>query len=279
MKFVEVESKKEEIYNKYYNEKKSYREIAREIGCKSHQIAYLFNKNNWKPRSLSESKRIYNVNDNYFNQIDTPNKAYILGFLYADGYNSSSTRGMIIRIKDIDVDILYKIKNEINSEAPITPVDDELEYKGKKVKRHHMNLSVYNKQIHEDLEKWGVYSYDKTFRITFPFWLSNDLKWHFIRGYFDGDGCFYEYKNKDRALVTIMSSAKFSDELCDFLNDNEIKCTSTFASNASEKNKIVKFSSKKAVKRFFDFIYKDAEIYLDRKYNKVKKYYELHPFN
>ena len=60
----------------------------------------------------------YNVNDCFFETIDTEQKAYILGFIYADGYNS----GYRLQITQLvqDADILYQIKESMESDHPIT---------------------------------------------------------------------------------------------------------------------------------------------------------------
>ena len=68
-------------------------------------------------------RRQYSINENYFDKIDTPNKAYILGFLYADGGNSSNYDKkrycITITLQESDSQILYDIKNEIGYDAPI----------------------------------------------------------------------------------------------------------------------------------------------------------------
>ena len=55
-------------------------------------------------------KRIYKVNENYFEKIDTPEKAYILGFFYADGYNNEETGALEFVQKEERIDILEQIK-------------------------------------------------------------------------------------------------------------------------------------------------------------------------
>lgn len=55
-------------------------------------------------------KRIYKVNENYFENIDTPEKAYILGFFYADGYNNQETGVLEFVQKEERIDILEQIK-------------------------------------------------------------------------------------------------------------------------------------------------------------------------
>lgn len=69
-------------------------------------------------RSKSEQHRQYTINEHYFDEIDTPNKAYILGFLYADGTNNGSDT-VSLSLQERDVGILQKIQREIGSNAPL----------------------------------------------------------------------------------------------------------------------------------------------------------------
>ena len=61
----------------------------------------------------SRSRRKYNFNYNYFENIDTPNKAYYLGWALTDG-NVSNTQYRI-RLQKEDIDILEKFSKDINS--------------------------------------------------------------------------------------------------------------------------------------------------------------------
>ena len=58
-------------------------------------------RNNISIRSNSESHRKYSLDENYFDIIDTPNKAYILGFICADGCVSDRNELIIgLSLKD-----------------------------------------------------------------------------------------------------------------------------------------------------------------------------------
>lgn len=61
----------------------------------------------------------YKVDEHYFDYIDTPNKAYILGFLYADGCNMVNRYSVSLRLREDDKEILQKMKDEINSTRPL----------------------------------------------------------------------------------------------------------------------------------------------------------------
>jgi hypothetical protein len=135
--------------------------------------------------------RPYSVREysNYFNEINTQEKAYILGLLYADGCNSTESRTINIALKEDDLNILIKIKNAIKASQEIKLRKRSLEKSNIGYQRKDMyKLSITDKQISEDLTKWGCVK-AKTFKLKFPYFLQKELIKHFIRGYFDGDGC------------------------------------------------------------------------------------------
>ena len=56
-------------------------------------------------------KTKYSYDRNYFEKIDTEDKAYFLGFLYADGFNTK--QGFRLQISQKDEDVLLKLKENI----------------------------------------------------------------------------------------------------------------------------------------------------------------------
>ncbi len=123
--------------------------------------------------------RKYLINENYFESIDKQNKAYWLGFLMADGYNS----GKYIRVDIQDEGHLEKLRNEIfiNNDMPvrtkINKINNKIIY----------YLTIQNKKIVNDCEKLGIVK-RKSFITKYPN-ISEKYNKDFIRGLFDGDGC------------------------------------------------------------------------------------------
>jgi intein-encoded DNA endonuclease-like protein len=87
---------------------------------------------------------------------------------------------------------------------------------------------------------------------------------HFIRGYFDGDGCIYENKN----FVNIVGgSLDFMESLMViFSKENFNPILKTF-----DKHYRVYISGIENIKRFSSWIYQDKELFLQRKYNRFYK--------
>lgn len=73
----------------------------------------------------------------------------------------------------------------------------------------------------------------------------------------------------------MMSSMNFCLGMQKYLKEKQnINFNVIHPSGANEKNGVIRSSSKKETKKFMDFIYKDAELYMERKYNNFKKFFD-----
>jgi dUTP pyrophosphatase len=183
----------------------------------------------------------YNYNRKLFKNIDTEEKAYILGFIAADGSLSPSTVSIFVNKKDVD--IIEKIKNYICPFFPIKPKDDL------------MGISINSKEIVKDIcNHLKILPKKKSGIISFPN-INNNLKIHFIRGVFDGDGHIRTTDGRDHPECGI---SNYSQKLLGGIVDN-INIKPIF-----EKNRI-SFSGINALD-FLSQLYDNASIYLNRKY-------------
>ncbi len=141
-----------------------------------------------KRESDGTFSKIYNINENFFDIIDTQEKSYILGFLYADGTNIDTNDGqnsISFTQLEQDIDILEKINMAMDSTYPI---HSYIQKSNDKIK---CKLSFYSQKISDCLTELGAPP-RKSLILEFPnkeMFKSEDLIRHFIRGYFDGDGC------------------------------------------------------------------------------------------
>ena len=203
--------------------------------------------------SSSCSSRKYYVNESYFDKIDNQNKAYILGFIYADGCLSKKNE-LIIKLHHKDNDILEKIKEDMDSENNIFDVIQ----KDRDLQRC---FRVNSKKIINSLKNIGLTN-NKTFIIEFPD-LDKEFIRHFIRGYFDGDGCISKRKNSNSYNILIFTaSEKFKSSLVNIIEEmTKIKL------GISERNNgyAIYFNKKEFINIFYKFLYTDSEMFLDRK--------------
>lgn len=117
MKRYELDKYKFEIINLYIDQKLSCSKIAYKLGCSLCGIYDALKRWKVSTRNLRDSHLVYSVNDDYFSEIDTEEKAYWLGFIYADGYVTGSKLG--ITIANLDRMHLEKFKKCIGSDYKI----------------------------------------------------------------------------------------------------------------------------------------------------------------
>lgn len=237
-------------------------------------IARLLENNDIKRTGVGRRK--YCVDEHYFDSIDNQNKAYILGFLYADGHNSLSKGTITLSLQEEDRDILNKIRKELKSEKPLVFKDYSNKHDYGYHYKNQYSLCFHSAYMCHKLEELGVYT-DKSYTLKFPEWISLDLIPHFIRGVFDGDGSIYGQKISERNFqvnATITSTKEFCESL-------QAICKEQLGINAgvyesSCKNGITKvftIGGRNKVKIFLDWIYKDANLFLERKHDRYCNYY------
>ena len=102
--------------------------------------------------------RKYNLNENYFDNIDNQNKAYLLGLLYSDGniYTVAGKSHVITFAQRSDREELVNFfKEELESDRPIV-------YQIKQLKNgelhKHARFVINSKKICDDLQKLGIYN-------------------------------------------------------------------------------------------------------------------------
>lgn len=225
---------------------------------------------------LSMSK--YNLNENYFDIIDTPNKAYILGFLYADGYNNLSKCTISISLQEDDVDILNKMKDELCSNRELEYIDYSNKHDFGYNYKNQYRLRVFSAHMCSTLNDIGMVQ-NKSLILKFPN-ISYELYKHFIRGYFDGDGSYcgyYTKSNKFQPLITFTSTNEMCKSIKNVLsNELNIPCGNIYdASCHNGVTKVLSISGKNQVKLVLDWLYEDADMFLERKYQKFFKDYYM----
>lgn len=258
-----------DLYNQGYN----YHKIVEIVGSGHKTVKKLLLENGIRWRDTSEVSRKWKLNENYFDIIDTPNKAYILGFLYADGYNCLAKHSVRIALQEEDGYILEKMRQELESEKPLKYLDfnGQIRPNGYPCKNMYQ-LEVYGLHICKALEKQGM-KQGKSLILQFPENLSEELYPHFIRGYFDGDGCIVNSIRKTGRIYCTMSFTSteiFCIRLQEiFLKELPIiKCRVIDASCHNGVTKVLEIYGNERCKTLCDWLYKDAEMYLERKYQR-----------
>ena len=233
-----------------------------------------------KAKKLGLKKYPYTCDYHYFDEIDTEEKAYWLGFLTADGWinkNEKNNAGVTgIELQYGDINHLKKFNKSIGGNYKITnrwrPCTIST---SNKEKEHHMccirifSLTMYNSLVNKGFTK------DKSFDCNIPNLRENLIK-HYIRGYFDGDGCLC-FTNKSFHINFTTASKTLNDDIAKILKfENFNIIESTYVNDYNTTMYRLDILRQQDKINFLDWIYKDANVYLDRKYKKylkVKNYY------
>ncbi len=258
MKTVIKSEMEQDIINKYVSGL-SCAAISRKIHI-NHQAIRSFLIRKQIPIRANIGSTKYSFDNHFFDKIDTEAKAYILGFLYADGYNSTSKRSVRIRLNEKDVDILEKIKYHLQATQPIT----YYQAKSKNNTYPSVDLSFHNQYFSKYIEGLGCTN-NKSFTITVPKTdiLPENLLSHFIRGYFDGDGCIL-ITPQQQYLITICGNHDF----CLSLQNIIFKIIGAKFPMYPHMT-IYRLSSQHKQRnfQFLTWLYEGANIYLNRKHN------------
>lgn len=273
-KIVFTDEQEKFIVDMYENEKMSKRDIGKLFNISHGAIDRIVEKYNLKIRGVGGGgTRRYTLNSNYFDNIDTPNKAYILGFLYADGYNCITSQTVKLQLQEQDKHILERINKEIGSNKPLEFCDNSNKHDFGYTYENTYLLAFYGRHITKMLEEKGMIQ-NKSLILKFPTeeQVPKELISHFVRGYLDGDGCIY-FKGKI-CKADIVSTYDFCNSLKDIIIETLNIHVGIYKCSNNEITKRLTIGGRNQVKTFLDWIYKDADMYLERKYNKyINEYY------
>lgn len=265
-----------EIYRYFSEEEKEYilknynilsnTEIAKNIGNVTVKQITAFG---WHHGLLRDIK-YYSVDEKYFDVINNEHKAYWLGFLYADGsvverYNNSGNLKSLtlsLELKSDDKPHIKKFNYDLQSDYLITDRLTNDNHPASKV-------SISNTNLCRSLIEKGCVP-RKSLVLTFPNGdiLPKNLIHHFIRGYFDGDGCISIGKTRHRYTVSLVGTWDFLTTIQNIVSEELglfkpkfFSCGQAYTSS---------WSSKYDVQKWYDYLYKDATVYLDRKYERFQ---------
>lgn len=188
MVYILSDSEAIEIYNEYYAKGISTCQLFKMFGHTHHYYLDKFKALGLEIRSNSINSRKFTADFHYFDQINTPEKAYWLGFIYADGYisrcNGRNIVGIALAAKDRGH--LEKFKRCVHATYPI---HDYISNRGYKNGTKYSRILIESVDMVDALVSHGVYE-NKTNIIKRPN-IDSLLIPSFILGYFDGDGSIF----------------------------------------------------------------------------------------
>ena len=244
-------SEQEKIYIlEQYNNGKSTKKIGYELGRNPVSIQRFLKSlgiKNLKENGYSRRTQKYILDLQNFDNEEFSD--YWAGFIAADGciYNGKGQKRLIINLSNKDKHHLEKF----TVGYPVT-----------ETKRQSCVIDIPSNKLCELLESKYNITGKKSLTLKYPINLTNHS--HFIRGYFDGDGCIYVYDNYGlRGRVFIYGTYDFLLEV-----QKRIPCESKIKKYSNSSIYELSVSKKAEVNKFFNFIYNNSSIYLKRKKEK-----------
>lgn len=238
--------------------------VLKTEGLKRGEIADRFGIPEWKLKKHIAANRWGKVPpiiefDNIFEELDEYS-CYWGGFLAADGNVDSSNR-IRLMLKYDDIGHLEKFKELLGSTHTIATNTDQY---------NRCSFEFTHKKMREDLEHNFNIVPNKTDKLIFPSHLSIEQLRHYIRGYFDGDGSICEsFSNKNSITATLYTTfasgcKEYADSLFKFLQETiQLRGNNQDYGTKSQ----LKFNTNDSI-ALLTWMYKDCNVYLDRKYAK-----------
>jgi len=253
--------------------------VADKLGINRKNINYYINKYNIEV--LNKFYKYLPPKHDFFDNIDSEEKAYLLGFFLADGFLTNNFRLGIENSID-DEEILLKFKENISPDIPLRYRDRK--NNGVKRKKQVIFIITSEKMFNTLSKKYNIIQ-NKTYNSEFSFnfdLIPTNLIRHFIRGFFDGDGSisFYKYhKTIYFNFSFVINSLNFCNQIAKLFSEKfniiiviyekEGKTCKYYTLRFScDKNRYVK------MQEVYEYLYKDSNIYLKRKKEKFDLYLE-----
>lgn len=235
-------------------------EISKELGILPCNVSTYLKKlyGNTREKRFNYKRRVFTLNESFFETIDTEAKAYFLGLLAADGNLSTSQNSVRIGLHEKDKEILETFRRCLNYTKPLAYVNKSI------VDWNRSNqylLEISSSIFRKTLEKHGL-TPNKSATLKFPTTLLLNVIHHYIRGYFDGDGCIHIDK-RNHAGISIAGSLIFCENLKSVLETFNIR--SSVTKHYKVNCYYVRSFGQSNILQFYNFMYEDATIFLNRK--------------
>ncbi len=237
--------------------------LAVKFNLSKKTISRYLKNNNIKIRPINERNRKYEINDTWLDNIDTEEKTYFLGLMWSDGNVPQDIGSFNIALHEQDRYMLSKISKIFYCGRDVSKIR----------KDHTSRIKISSQKLAHRLVELGCIP-NKSLAIIFPQWLDLELYPHFVRGLLDGDGSIII--GKIRPEVSFTGTGELLESLKEILFRLDIKSNKCKA-NADDKNTYyLRITGYNNLKKFLDWIYKDATMFLIRKYDKYLQFLELY---
>lgn len=236
--------------------------------------------------NLNSKKEYQNtVIHDFFDTIDTSEKAYLLGFFIADGCICSNThrsngRFSISQSLD-DQEVVKAFKYYLNIPNQIQYVDNQIGVEHRKLQNRIRWTSVHMADTFKEIYKITP---NKTLNIDFEFpihLIPENLQGHFVRGFIDGDGYIGDNGFKNNISISIIgTSIKFITLIGDLVSKNSgmsykiYEKTGKTCKYYNLRWSCDRINKLNKITKLYHYLYNNATIFLSRKRFNIEYYIE-----
>lgn len=261
----------DKVIDNYVNKHMGRLASGREFGLSDRAVKKILKGAGIRLRTQREAtilrnKRLkkYDNNSNYFST-ESPNMAYIMGFIAADGTIRKDSNSIKITVSRRDRELLVKIKEEVGIEVEVKDYTTNQGY--------NCSTLVWTDQKHkEDLAKYSIVP-EKTFILQPPTNLKREYWIDYIRGYFDGDGSINNIKstngrgNGSIRWQVCSATKELIEWIVDFFNEEYgiPKVNVQMQVRNHEKPLYIVQYSSRASRMIYKVLYSESSLYLARK--------------
>ena len=282
---TKVSVEEENKFIELYESGMSMDKVAELSGRDRSTIRIHLNARGVRIRSNRENSRRHLVKcPHYFDIIDTEEKAYLLGYIYADGYitqrNQSKHSDYInyqlgVSLQEDDIEILEMLRDALQTDYPINHYEVKIGYKpGVK----YVRLLINSKDVVDGLRKHGVV-FKKSEIIEEPKGIPEHLVRHFIRGYIDGDGSIIEQNTKygKSYTVSMVGTDSVLSYIADYFYDNGLIKYKTKHEKRHQHDIVssCRWGGNNQAYKILTHLYKDAKCFLNRKHERYIRLCEI----
>ena len=281
-KFNKIANTEGLLYKKLYEQGYTVTEIGRQLNVSRHTVSKWLKANNV---NIINYTKIPKFDETIFDCIDTEEKAYWLGFIYADGSISSQPLKNLTRknynfeisLQKHDMEHLYKFNKFMKYKGNHVTTREYIDKQTGKIYAS-CRWTITNKHLWETLNNYGCIP-KKSLVLKFPdisIFNNTNLIRHFIRGYFDGDGCISYYKVNNticKPTCSLIGTKEFLNSIKELLNEQQIIVNSIIHKDKrhiTSNTYIFSITNIETNIKFLNFLYNNSNVYLDRKYNRYQ---------
>lgn len=236
--------------------------LGKQFNVSSSNIRILLKNRGIKRRKSYETARKDHFNEQYFDVIDNENRAYWLGFIFGDGSVNNGGLSFILSCKDIAH--LNKLSKDLSSNRLAylkTPTLARIDFSSKYLAKSLNNIGIIPNKTYDCINLPKI---------------NHNLMPHFIRGYLDADGWFCKISRKtfyQLEIGLVCHKKEIIEQISEWfqsigINTGYISCKH----QASGDNWQYAIRGYENFSKIISVIYNKPNVYLDRKYTKIKSF-------